>query len=80
MALECFSFLVDTLFHFSFGKKAQKESSYMALHINFQFSQLLTIRPLTKKKKKKKNPSEYLIRFQPGQTVNMPGSTDQPSR
>ena len=51
-ALECFSFPVDTLFHFSFGKKAWKESSYKALNINFQFGQLLTVRPLTKKKKK----------------------------
>lgn len=67
VASECFAFPLRTQFPFSWGEKALKEISCCALSVSFQFGQMLTAEQLYK------NAFEYLVRFELGQTVNIPG-------
>ena len=58
MASECFSFPLNTWFHFSLGEKGYKMFSCKALNISFQFAQLLTIEVLIFL-----NSFKYLVKF-----------------
>lgn len=66
----------DTQFHFSLLGRP-KESYYQVLNISFLFGQLLTNHKATFKKEKKKA-FKYLVKFQPGQTITIPGNIEQP--